>query len=160
MEKERKVESRIEKSSLLSFSGREGTNWQKRWVAREKVSVEVQIITRSVDTVTLNCQSTSNHQYRTCNSEQVYAFKPPKLQDSQMNTFWDSQTSWLPGWGNLSLGISNSKSVKAWCSKLLVKSIWIISKMVHFGPKLAKHGRLVNAQKGSERVQKGPKWST
>ena len=52
MEKERRVESRIEKSSLLSFSGREGTNWQKRWVAREKVSVEVQIITRSVDKIT------------------------------------------------------------------------------------------------------------
>ena len=33
-------------------------------------------------------------------------------------------------------------------------------KMVHFGPKMAKHGRLVNAPKGSKRVQKGPKWST
>ena len=53
MEKERRVESRIEKSSLLSFCGNEGTNWQKRWVAREKVSVEVQIIIRSVDKITL-----------------------------------------------------------------------------------------------------------
>ena len=33
-------------------------------------------------------------------------------------------------------------------------------KMVYFGPKIAKHGRLVNAPKGSKRVQKGPKWST
>ena len=33
-------------------------------------------------------------------------------------------------------------------------------KMVHFGPKMAKHGRLVNVPKWSKRVQKGPKWST
>ena len=32
-------------------------------------------------------------------------------------------------------------------------------KMVHFGPKMAKHGRLVNTPKWSKRVQKGPKWS-
>ena len=30
-------------------------------------------------------------------------------------------------------------------------------KMVHFGPKMAKHGRLVNAPKWSKRVQKGSK---
>ena len=33
-------------------------------------------------------------------------------------------------------------------------------KMVHFGPKMAKHGRLVNVPKWSKRVQKGPKWPT
>ena len=33
-------------------------------------------------------------------------------------------------------------------------------KMFHFGPKMAKHGRLVNVPKWSERVQKGPKWPT
>ena len=33
-------------------------------------------------------------------------------------------------------------------------------KMVHFGPKIAKHGRLVNVPKWFKRVQKGPKWST
>ena len=33
-------------------------------------------------------------------------------------------------------------------------------KMVHFGPKRAKHGRLVNTPKWSKRVQKGPKFST
>ena len=33
-------------------------------------------------------------------------------------------------------------------------------KMVHFGPKRAKHGRLVNTPKWSKRVRKGPKWST
>ena len=33
-------------------------------------------------------------------------------------------------------------------------------KMVHFGPKMAKHGRLVNAPKWSKGAQKGPKWST
>ena len=33
-------------------------------------------------------------------------------------------------------------------------------KMVHFGPKMARNGRLVNAPKWSKRVQKGPKWST
>ena len=33
-------------------------------------------------------------------------------------------------------------------------------KMVYFGPKLAKHGRLVNAPKWSKGAQKGPKWST
>ena len=33
-------------------------------------------------------------------------------------------------------------------------------KMVHFGPKLAKHGSLVNVPKWSKWVQKGPKWST
>ena len=33
-------------------------------------------------------------------------------------------------------------------------------KMVHFGPKMAKHGRLVNSPKWSKRVLKGPKWST
>ena len=32
-------------------------------------------------------------------------------------------------------------------------------KMVHFGPKMAKHGRLVNVPKWSKRVQKGPKGS-
>ena len=32
-------------------------------------------------------------------------------------------------------------------------------KMVHFGPKMAKHTRLVNVPKWSKRVQKGPKWS-
>ena len=30
-------------------------------------------------------------------------------------------------------------------------------KMVHFGPKMAKHGRLVNVTKWSKRVQKGSK---
>ena len=33
-------------------------------------------------------------------------------------------------------------------------------KMVHFGPKMAKHGRPLNVLKWSEGVQKGPKWST
>ena len=33
-------------------------------------------------------------------------------------------------------------------------------KTVHFGQKMAKHGRLVNAPKWSKRVQKRPKWST
>ena len=33
-------------------------------------------------------------------------------------------------------------------------------KMVHFGPKMAKHGRLVNLSKWSKRVLKGPKWPT
>ena len=33
-------------------------------------------------------------------------------------------------------------------------------KMVHFGPKLAKHSRLVKVPKWSKSVQKGPKWST
>ena len=33
-------------------------------------------------------------------------------------------------------------------------------KMVHFGPKIAKHGRLVNVPKWSKRVQKVPKWPT
>ena len=33
-------------------------------------------------------------------------------------------------------------------------------KMVHFGPKMAKHGRLVNTPKWSKRVRKGPNWST
>ena len=33
-------------------------------------------------------------------------------------------------------------------------------KMVHFGPKMAKYGRLVNLSKWSKRVQQGPKWST
>ena len=37
---------------------------------------------------------------------------------------------------------------------------WGWLKMVHFGPKMAKHGRLVNVLKWSQRVQKGPKWST
>ena len=32
--------------------------------------------------------------------------------------------------------------------------------MVHFGPKLGKHGSLVNVPKWSKWVQKGPKWST
>ena len=36
----------------------------------------------------------------------------------------------------------------------------IAKKKVHFGPKLAKHGRLVNAPKWSKGAQKGPKWST
>ena len=31
--------------------------------------------------------------------------------------------------------------------------------MVHFGPKLAEHGRLVNVPKWSKRVEKGTKWS-
>ena len=30
--------------------------------------------------------------------------------------------------------------------------------MVHFGPKVAKDSRLVNAPNWSKRVQKGPKW--
>ena len=33
-------------------------------------------------------------------------------------------------------------------------------KMVHFGPKMSKHGRLVNVPKWSKRVQMGPKWSS
>ena len=33
-------------------------------------------------------------------------------------------------------------------------------KMVHFGPKMTKHGRFVNVTKWFERVLKGPKWST
>ena len=33
-------------------------------------------------------------------------------------------------------------------------------KMVHFGPRIAKHGRLVTAPNWFKRVQKGPKWST
>ena len=33
-------------------------------------------------------------------------------------------------------------------------------KIVHFGPKVAKHGRLVNVPKWSKRVLKGPKWPT
>ena len=34
---------------------------------------------------------------------------------------------------------------------------WDGPKMVHFGPKIAKQGRLVNVQKWSKRVQRGPK---
>ena len=34
---------------------------------------------------------------------------------------------------------------------------WDGPKMVHFGPKVAKHGRLVNTPKWSKRVPKGPK---
>ena len=78
MEKERKVESRIEKSSLLSFCGREGTNWQKRWVAREKVFVEVQIITRSVDKITLP------------------KYFKPTVQIMQQQTSWCIQASQTP----------------------------------------------------------------
>ena len=37
---------------------------------------------------------------------------------------------------------------------------WGWPKMVQFGPKMAKHGRLVNAPKWSKMVQKGPKWPT
>ena len=33
-------------------------------------------------------------------------------------------------------------------------------KMVHFGPKMTKHGKFVDVQKWFERVLKGPKWST
>ena len=33
-------------------------------------------------------------------------------------------------------------------------------KMVHFGPKMAKHGRLVNVPKWPKRVERGPKWSS
>ena len=32
-------------------------------------------------------------------------------------------------------------------------------KIFHFGPKMAKHDRLVNAPKWFKRVQMGPKWS-
>ena len=32
--------------------------------------------------------------------------------------------------------------------------------MVHFGPKMAKHGRIVNVPKWSKRIQMGPKWSS
>ena len=124
MEKERIVESRIEKSSLLSFCGREGTNWQKRWVAREKVSMEVQIITRSVDKITLpKCFKPQVQIMQQLTSLCIRASQTPRLPDKY------SQTSWLPGWGYPSLGILNSKRVKAWYSKLHVKSFWSISKV-------------------------------
>ena len=104
MEKERIVESRIGKSSLLSFCGREGTNWQKRWVAREKVSMELQIIIRSVDKITL-----------------PKYFKPPvqimqqltstcKLHDSQMNTFWEETPKLLD---------SQAEASEVWESRIL-----------------------------------------
>ena len=40
------------------------------------------------------------------------------------------------------------------------RPFWDGPKMVHFGPKVAKDSRLVNAPNWSKRVQKGPKWST
>ena len=38
--------------------------------------------------------------------------------------------------------------------------LWVPPLMTGDGPKMAKHGRLVNAPKWSKGAQKGPKWST